>query len=241
MRVHCLFFPLSAFIVAGSASAVVGCSSKGGNGSPGGDSGPTNESDSTTGESEGGCTPFSESTQTFPTISFKQDVLPIFQFSCGISTSCHGGDPSMDIMARGVFLGCTAAQLDAGTCTAMTDEATEVYNGLVGSSANVPIEESCMPFVKQGDPTMSYLMHKLDGDQCTLSCCVAKNSAVATVEGTQGTVMGSGWCGDQMPYSSSPLPLGPACGGGNTACTTNPSMYTRDTIRAWIAQGAMNN
>jgi hypothetical protein len=177
-----------------------------------------------------------------PTVSFKKDVLPLFQFSCGISTSCHGGTPATDIQQRGLFLGCSGAQIDGGNCEATTpdDEAAQVYGGLVGATANVPIEESCMPFVTAGDPTKSYLMHKMDGDEsCTVSCCTAGNMAVAQNEGLQGTLTGSQWCGTFMPYQVMVLPAGPVCG-GTTDCT-QPTALSRDTVRAWIAQGAMNN
>jgi hypothetical protein len=131
--------------------------------------------------------------------------------------------------------------IDAGNCLATGDPTAQVYAGLVGASANKPIETTCMPFVTPNDPTKSYLMHKLDGDECNLgaSCCVPNNVAVTMAEGVAGTVTGTGWCGTFMPYQVSLLPAGPACG-GTTDCTV-PTTFARDTVRAWIAQGAINN
>ena len=69
-----------------------------------------------------------------------------------------------------------------------------------------------MPVIAPGDPANSYLMHKIDGDQCTL----AADCASSTTQYTD--------CGQQMPYSSPPL---------------DPA--TADLVRKWIAQGAKNN
>ncbi|MGO9834524.1 MAG: hypothetical protein ACLP1X_09935 [Polyangiaceae bacterium] len=225
MRVAILSLLASAAVV-GSAVVTAGCSSKSSAGeqpdSAGDDAGA------------GGCAQFTDDAGlTTPTVSFKNDVFPIFQFSCGISSSCHGGDPSMDIAARGLFLGCSSASIDAGTCMATGDEVSQVYAGLVGTAANTPIEETCMPFVMAGDPTMSYLMHKMDGDQCIVTCCKEGNAAVMAAEGM------APWCGQFMPYQVMVLPAGPVCG-GSTDCS-QPGAFARDTIRAWIAQGAMNN
>jgi hypothetical protein len=88
-------------------------------------------------------------------------------------------------------------------------DASTVVQGLVGVTSN---EDPTMVTVVAGDPGNSYLMHKLDGDQCTLASACASSK-------TQYTD-----CGQQMPYSSPPL-----------------DEPTRDIIRRWIAQGAKNN
>jgi len=75
-----------------------------------------------------------------------------------------------------------------------------------------------MPFVTPGDPTMSYLMHKMDDDLCVVTGCIPNNVAVSSAE------MMAPWCGTFMPYQVMVLDTG-----------------TRDTIRRWIQQGAMNN
>ena len=138
---------------------------------------------------------------TTPTVSFAADIVPIFQPSCAIAGStCHGTPDVATTQAR-PYLG----SFDGGT------DASFVVQGLVGVMSN---ENPTMSTVKAGDPANSFLMHKLDGDQCTLNelkACVATK--------TQYTD-----CGQQMPYSSPPL-----------------DEATRDTIRRWIAQGAKNN
>ncbi len=107
----------------------------------------------------GACVPYQPPTSTnltTPTVSFKTDVMPIFEQSCQ-SSSCHGIAQSPQ---GGLFLG---AELAKGS------DSDKVYAGLVGKpSGQLP----SMPFVTAGDPTTSYLMHKLDGDQCMyqMSC-----------------------------------------------------------------------
>jgi hypothetical protein len=87
---------------------------------------------------------------TTPIVSFKTDVMPIFNANCGAS-SCHGAATSTPGF---IFLGSEAA---AGS------DASTVAAGLVGKFAS---ELSAIPIVTAGDPTKSYIMHKLDGDQC---------------------------------------------------------------------------
>jgi hypothetical protein len=184
---------------------------------------------------------------TAPIVSFKKDVMPVFEHSCGLSSSCHG-DPT-DVAQRGIFLGCDVNYPSPTTtsCMLTTDPTQQVYAGLVGSADGgtdagvyVPLEESCMPFVTPGDPKNSFLMHKIDGDQCILTCCTPKNIAVNAAEVAQQLmVSGNGWCGQFMPYNVALLTAGPVCG-GTTDCTS-PAAASRDTVRAWIAQGAQNN
>ncbi len=85
-----------------------------------------------------------------PTVSFATEVMPIFTQSCS-STSCHGIQSSPQ---GGLVLG---AELKHGA------DSASVYGSLVGPmSAQLPT----MAFVTPGDPSSSYLMHKLDADQC---------------------------------------------------------------------------
>src|SRR5581483_10309892 len=83
------------------ASGAVAASGNSSGGASGGDSGHD-------GPSGDGCTGYeSDADLTTPVVSFSTDVLPIFEHSCGLSSSCHG-DRS-DIRARGIFLGCDMA------------------------------------------------------------------------------------------------------------------------------------
>ncbi len=79
---------------------------------------------------------------TNPVRSFSADVLPILVARCG--TACHG------------------ASSPAGNLT-LSGSATAVYGALVGKPSG---ELGAMSFVATGDPARSFLMHKLDGDQC---------------------------------------------------------------------------
>jgi hypothetical protein len=131
-------------------------------------------------------------------VSFAGDILPIVQPSCTIAgATCHGATMSEQ---QGLYLG----SYDGGT------DASLVLQGIVGVTS---IEDPQMPIIKAGDPSNSYLMHKLDGDQClqAAECNAVPNNQYPN-------------CGYQMPYTSPPL-----------------DVSTRDTIRRWIAQGAKNN
>jgi len=90
-----------------------------------------------------------------PKVSFKTDVVAgVFNKSCGLSTSCHGSATSSQ---QGLFLGLKGA---AGA------DASQVRTNILGAKAT---EITSMPLVTAGDPKTSYLMHKMDGDMCTLN------------------------------------------------------------------------
>jgi hypothetical protein len=134
-----------------------------------------------------------------PTVSFTTDVLPTFQRSCGIAGStCHGAPDEMASQQR-PYLGL----FDGGTDGAV------VISGIVGVNS---FEDPQAIIVKASDPTDSYMMHKLDGDQCLLATQCAKGTSQYPT------------CGTQMPFESGSLP-----------------QLELDNIRRWIAQGAKNN
>jgi hypothetical protein len=122
-----------------------------------------------------------------PVESFKTNVMSIFAENCASST-CHGGTAP----TGGLMLGSTEAAAPA------------TYAALVNVMST---ELPTMPYVKPGMYTDSYLMHKLDADQCYYDeQCVGH------------------MCLASMPNLGTSLPTG-----------------TRDIIRRWIFQGAMNN
>jgi hypothetical protein len=185
-------------ILAAAASSLLGaaaCSSSSATGSP-----TDAAADPETAAPEAGCSPYtSDADLTTPTVSFAKDIQPTLNRSCGIAgATCHGA-PSVVKVDMRPYLG----NFDGGT------DAQAVVEGLVGVQSP---EDPDFVMVKAGDPGNSFLMHKLDGDQCLFMTGCAKGQ-------TQYTD-----CGQMMPYSSPPL---------DTA--------TRDTIRKWIAQGAKNN
>ena len=193
-----------------------GCSSSSANdgGAPSGSpDGSTSEDDASACKTGGGAdggrclpgtTPAYTSCETLPgaPVSFATDIQPIFTTSCAAGgSSCHG-DPTLDEMATGqVFLGYAEGGVpDAG----------QVIDGLVGQKSP---ENTNMDIVAKGDPANSYMMHKLDQDECQYSStCNATHNANFS------------FCGLPMPYQAGILDQG-----------------TRDTIRRWIAQGAPNN
>jgi hypothetical protein len=192
-----VFAPLAVFIACSSSSSGGG----GGDGSGGNCGG---------GGADGGvCTPGTTPAYTScvtdlttPTVSFATDVQPTFNSSCSLSTpgTCHALQPAGNSTPWLVYLGNPMGGVDAG----------QVLSGLVGQPAE---EDPGMSLIKAGDPENSYLMHKLDYDQCQFSapCNDTKNQVFFN-------------CGVGMPYQSGIL---------------DPT--TRDNIRRWIAQGAKNN
>jgi hypothetical protein len=137
-------------------------------------------------------------------VSFMGKVLPTFQHSCAVGgTTCHGdstGSPAAGKPYLAEPLG-----NDAGL-----GDPTMILMGIVGVKS---VEDPMMDVIHAGDPTNSFLMHKMDGDQGTLS-----RQCVAMASGT--TVL----CGLSMPFGNLPL-----------------DCATRDAVRAWIKQGAMSN
>src|SRR5271165_6652885 len=99
MRSTLISVLLAAGVVAASISAA-SCSSSSPSATAG-DGGSSSSSSSGGGSSSSGgddggvaCTAYaSDADLTSPVISFKKDVLPLFERSCGLSSSCHY-DPS---------------------------------------------------------------------------------------------------------------------------------------------------
>jgi hypothetical protein len=152
--------------------------------------------------SAGGCRKnASTASLTSPTVAFRRDVVPILQNSCSIGSSCHGQPTA--VAEQRPFLGYTDA--DAGA----TDYAA-VLAAIVGVKSK---EDLSMNLVTAGDPSSSFLMHKLDDDQCTMiPACDQPGSFRPN-------------CGVFMPYQAPDL----------------LNVATRDTVRRWIAQGARND
>src|SRR5262249_22088062 len=89
---------------------------------------------------------------TMPAVSFRGDVLAIFRRSCGLSAACHQGPSSQ---TKRIYLG--SSQITDNS------DAAPGKAGLVGvASGGLPP----MALVSPGAPPESFLMHKLDGDQC---------------------------------------------------------------------------
>jgi hypothetical protein len=101
--------------------------------------------------SDGGCRPYVSDAALSAASSFGVDVLPVFEQSCAVNRGlCHGAASTYP------YLGSTDGGVDAATVLA---NIVDVPSG----------EDPMMSFVARTDPTHSYLMHKIDGDQCTLA------------------------------------------------------------------------
>jgi hypothetical protein len=152
----------------------------------------------------GGCPRYvSNADLSTPLVSFGTDVLmPIFEATCSAGgSSCHG-DPTVVSSGR-PFLGYFDRRADAGAVAS-------VLGGIVGVKSS---EDPSMNLVTPGDPEQSFLMHKMDGDQCTLVAeCMVPGSYRPN-------------CGVFMPYQA-PSVL---------------DVSVRDVVRRWIKQGAQND
>jgi len=96
---------------------------------------------------------------TTPQVSFAADVTPIFK-ACTF-TSCHGVGTGNGIIFAG--------------------DPSTVRAALVGAT---PPEIGSMVFVQPGDYTQSYLMHKIDGDQCLFNAqCTGGNCGTSMPQG----------------------------------------------------------
>ena len=159
------------------------------NGSPGAES--TADADT--------CEPYtSDADLSAPSVSFAQTIGPLFAANCAVGggINCHGAGNSLP------FLGSTDGGIDASI---ILDSIVEVEAG----------EDPEMDFVAPNAPEQSFLMHKMDGDQCTL----AAQCALSIYNEYYPS------CGASMPFL--PHALLPAA--------------VRDQVRAWISQGAQNN
>jgi hypothetical protein len=140
--------------------------------------------------------PFVSTADLSVPVSFMADVAPIFAQHCATGGGrCHGDVVTLP------YLGLPEGSADPAT----------VLANIVGVASG---ENPAMPYVAPGDPGQSYLIFKIDGDQCTL--------AQACGKGPFGAEFPT--CGATMPFLSAQLPV-----------------ETRDAVRRWVAQGAQNN
>ncbi|HZU81694.1 MAG TPA: hypothetical protein VE987_02205 [Polyangiaceae bacterium] len=147
-------------------------------------------------------------------VSFQNDLLPTFEGSCGLSSSCHQ-DAVTDPTAQRVFLGCKATNPNC----LVANPAPVVFQGLMKTSQ----EDPAMPYVTPGDPTKSYILYKLQGTLSGLESQCLPVSSDPIVQNAPGEPQPAQPCG-------APMPLG-------------GSMLTdlADRVRAWIELGAPQN
>jgi hypothetical protein len=139
-------------------------------------------------------------------VSFANDVMPIVQKGCTLSGVCHG---QMNNSAEeNLYLG--------DNVTNTPTIIVQVYTGLVGVAS---LEDRGMPLVTVGDPSKSYLSHKVVGDQDTLDSECAMTTPLCVLGCTTQKP-----CGVFMPWNGALL-----------------AQSSIDTINNWITQGAKNN
>lgn len=123
-----------------------------------------------TGSGASGCLDYADAKTG---VSFKDDVIPIFQLSCNFS-ACHSSTSSSP--QEGLMLG-------LGNADPMTDEEIKaVHDGLVGVDSN----RSSLPLVTAGDAGQSWLLAKVS------------YSSFATCETVTNACSAKG-CGMRMP------------------------------------------
>jgi hypothetical protein len=161
------------------------------------------------------CPPVVNAADLPANVSFKTQVYPILTASCSGGLACHGAAAT-----AGLNFGTVAAPLDDPGLTALVTQLTTTNSELTPTK-----------LVVASDWQHSFMMMKVDGCQNSmgLSCTVPADS-VNSIACYESDTMPNN-CGDGMPQAEDSV--------------NNPdfpiSDADRNIIRAWIAQGAMNN
>ncbi len=160
-------FRMTAIPLGAVFALIAGCSDGGGGGGTGG-------------AAESACFDYATFKGDAPTVSFRNDVLPVFRQSCGLSSSCHG-DATNSLPSQ-PFLG------PKMSAPAPTDaEIASLLAGIVGKAS---VGEPSMAVVTAADASKSFLMYKMDG---RLGCPALPCAKTST-------------CGTSMPQGSATLP-----------------------------------
>jgi hypothetical protein len=181
---------------------------------------------------EGGCVPYKPSPSSLmtPTVSFVGDVMPIFVHSCAFS-GCHITPPPID---GGPPPGNLEFLFVQDHTVPIAMYARQAYDGIVSKPT---IEVPTMNFVTPGDPANSFLMRKMDFALCDLADkCAADNPLFNKYNRPDQAYPAPNGCGVGMPPdllddAGAMQPLVDALG--------MPTQ--RETVKRWIAQGAMFN
>jgi hypothetical protein len=157
-----------------SAAGAMGCSS----------------STSSSGAPAGGC-------DTTAPVSFKTDVIPVFQRGCTLSSVCHG--QMNNAAEENLYLGENAGMTDPNA----------VYSMLVGAPAK---EAPSIPIVTKGDLDHSFLWQKVavvgvPSMPLSSSLASACSMAMAKCQDCNATSP----CGGAMPYLGEPLNSTDSC------------------------------
>lgn len=152
-------------------------------------------------------------------VSFREHIYPSMPASCGEGSLCHGSD-----QATGYSFGTAETPLTDAEISALI------------AQFKMPSPVANIPNVIDGNWQGSYLMIKLDGCQnhSNLNCDPEAPGlgASACVQECDALFCDPLPCGDAMPPSTA----------GDTLTATYPlSPELRNKVRAWIAQGALDN
>jgi hypothetical protein len=126
-------------------------------------------------------------------------------------SECHGDSR---LAAPLVFLSATS-----GDTAPVATSGVLVYGDIIGKKS---IEDPSMNYVTPGNPTDSYVMRKLDGALMDIASQCPSDNALYARYGSSYSFANA--CGGAMPEGLGAL-----------------DATSRDTIRRWIAQGALNN
>lgn len=215
--------PLLLLLPLGAALGACSEASDGGTGD--GDS-ETGDGDGDTGDGDGPyrycspadtCPPSIEGVDLTTPVSFRNDIYtPYLLGGCGEAAGCHGPPAGV---ANLVFGKSNMPPLDDAGITALIDQLKNDEPEIA------PTERNVVP----GDWQSSFLMAKLDGCQNDygLTCNTSSGHLLLSVCSEP--------CGDGMPASegtaTNPTPF----------ATTAEQRVMIHKIRAWIAQGALDN
>jgi hypothetical protein len=181
----------------------------------------------------GGCVTYNPplSSLMTPAVSFKTDVMPIFVRSCAFS-GCHISPPSAD---GGPPPGNLEFLFVQEHTAPIAMYAQQVYDGLFNKKT---IEDPTMNFVTPGDPANSYLMRKMDFALCDIAAqCDPNNPLFKQYGGPDKAYPAPNGCGVGMP----PDLYDPVTGAMQPLVDMAGMPTQRETVKRWIAQGAMNN
>lgn len=204
---------LSLFGILLGSSLFAACSSSGDGGDGDGDG---DETSFTFCEPADTCPPSLEGVDMTTPVSFSTDIYEgYFRDSCGGGSGCHG---RMSNAASGIYMGNATTPLDAAGVSTLIAQLKQTMSEVA------PAETLVVP----SDWQNSWLMTKLDG-------CQDASGATCTGEGDLNLSVCGSPCGDGMPASegdsSNPNPFP----------TTAEERVKVHKVRAWIAQGALDN
>lgn len=125
---------------------------------------------------EDGCFDYACYTESKANVSFSADVLPVFEQSCSLSSSCHGNPNSPN--------GPSGYQPYLGEVNPETtpSDVDLIFTTIVGADA---VRSPNLKIVDPGKPETSFLMKKMDGDlDCSELACTGGDCLTSMPQGS---------------------------------------------------------